>query len=381
MKKKNREKKKRRILIDAFGGKKWIGGLYYKRNILYSILQNNWIKNNFDIYVLTERENRQYFDDFRDSITIIESKSKIYRLKILYYAVINKVNCIYPVDYCIPSFLKITPIYWFPDFQHKYYPGNFNGQEIRNRDALAKYIAQSNYPLILSSKTCKEDFLRFYGKKKECYVLHFVSFIENYVNGLSAELETEIMKKYGLYKKKYVCIMNQFWIHKNHEIVFKAIKKLSALDKCNDLIFVFTGNISDYRSSEYGKRIMTLVNDEQIKDSIVMLGFISRQDQICVMKNAEFILQPSLFEGWGTVLEDSRILDKTLILSDIPVHREQMYDKCVLFDPLDADGLVDKIEKESLKEHTSDENKGLIEMKGRAITYSSSFEQLLRDIT
>lgn len=373
--------KKIRILIDAFGGKNWIGGLYYKRNILYSILQNKWIRDNLEIYVLTEKENRQYFDDFIDNITIIEATSKMYRLKVLYYAVINRAKYIYPVDYSIPSFLKITPIYWLPDFQHRYYPGNFSNQEIENRDALARYIAKSSYPLILSSKTCEEDFVKFYGEKKECYILHFVSFIENYVNGLSPELEKEIMGKYGLYKKKYACVMNQFWIHKNHEVVFKAIKKLSMFGKCNDLIFVFTGTISDYRNTEYGKRIIALIDEEQIKDRIVMLGFISRQDQICIMKNAEFVIQPSLFEGWGTVLEDSRVLDKTLILSDIPVHREQMYDKCILFDPLDAEDLLHKIERESLKEHISDKNKGLMEMKKRAITYSNSFEQLLRNIT
>lgn len=373
--------KKIRIVIDAFGGKDWIGGLYYKRNVLYSILQNKWIKDNFKIYVLTKKENRQYFNDFINNITIIESTSKMYRLKVLYYAVINRAKYIYPVDYSIPSFLKITPIYWLPDFQHKYYPKNFSDQEIKHRDTLARYIAKSNYPLILSSRTCKEDFIKFYGEKKECYILHFVSFIENYINELSARLEKEIMEKCGLYKKRYVCIMNQFWIHKNHEVVFKTIKRLNMLGKCSDLLFVFTGNISDYRSTEYEKKMKDLIDEEQIKDRIVMLGFLSRQDQICILKNADFVIQPSLFEGWGTVLEDSRVLDKTLILSDIPVHREQMYDKCILFDPLDADDLLDKIEKESLRTHISDENKGLLEMKKRAIVYSNSFEQLLRNIT
>ena len=34
-------------------------------------------------------------------------------------------------------------------------------------------------------------------------------------------------------------------------------------------------------------------------------------------------MQPSLCEGWGTVLEDAKVLDKAVLLSDIPVHREQ----------------------------------------------------------
>lgn len=57
--------------------------------------------------------------------------------------------------------------------------------------------------------------------------------------------------------------------------------------------------------------------------SIRLLGFVERTEQLCIMKNAAFIVQPSLCEGWGTVLEDAKVLDKAVLLSDIPVHREQ----------------------------------------------------------
>lgn len=35
------------------------------------------------------------------------------------------------------------------------------------------------------------------------------------------------------------------------------------------------------------------------------------------------MVQPSLFEGWSTVVEDARALGKTIVLSDIDVHLEQ----------------------------------------------------------
>ena len=57
----------------------------------------------------------------------------------------------------------------------------------------------------------------------------------------------------------------------------------------------------------------------------------------------KFIVQPSLCEGWGTVLEDAKVLDKAVLLSDIPVHREQKNEKCTLFDPHDPDALADLI--------------------------------------
>ena len=98
------------------------------------------------------------------------------------------------------------------------------------------------------------------------------------------------------------------------------------------------------------------------------------------MKNAKFVIQPSLFEGWGTVVEDAKVLDKTILLSDIPVHQEQKNEKCILFDPHDPVALANLIQQESLKEHHDDIEKGIADMYLRAKEYSEGFEQLLKDL-
>jgi glycosyltransferase involved in cell wall biosynthesis len=41
------------------------------------------------------------------------------------------------------------------------------------------------------------------------------------------------------------------------------------------------------------------------------------------MRGSIAVLQPSLFEGWSTVVEDARVVGRPVILSDIAVHREQ----------------------------------------------------------
>ena len=49
------------------------------------------------------------------------------------------------------------------------------------------------------------------------------------------------------------------------------------------------------------------------------------------MNNSEAIIQPSLFEGWSTTVEDAKFLNKFIILSDISLHREQMKDNVIFF--------------------------------------------------
>ncbi len=44
------------------------------------------------------------------------------------------------------------------------------------------------------------------------------------------------------------------------------------------------------------------------------LGFIDRGEQLQLMKNSIAIVQPSLFEGWSTVVEDTKAMQSCNII-------------------------------------------------------------------
>ena len=50
------------------------------------------------------------------------------------------------------------------------------------------------------------------------------------------------------------------------------------------------------------------------------------------MRHSLAVIQPSLFEGWSTVVEDARCLGKKMSLSDFPVHLEQNPPGSVFFE-------------------------------------------------
>jgi hypothetical protein len=216
-------------------------------------------------------------------------------------------------------------------------------------------------------------------EKENIFVVPFVSYIENDIKNITTEYENKILEKNDLINRKYILICNQFWKHKNHAVVLDAIEYLAGKTKL-DYIFVFTGKLQDNKDSEYINQIQERFNKKIIKDNSILLGFIDRLEQIVLMKNAEFIIQPSLFEGWGTVVEDAKVLDKAMLLSDIPIHREQKNEKCILFDPYDSCALAKLIENESLKPHLDNVDAGIEDMHKRAKDYSKDFEQMLSDL-
>lgn len=372
------------ILIDATGGDFWIGGLYYKKNIIYSLLSNNWIKDRYNFIVVTDSNNVDMFKAFGDKISVkIISYKNIQHKKIKIMLLAKKSHC----RYIFPSIgekacriINTIGINWIPDFQHLYYPLNFSQKIIDSRNESFMNYYKSTFPLVLSSNDSKSDFEKFYGhNKKNVYVVPFVSYIENEIN-FSEEYIDSVCDKYKIKKSCYVLVANQFWKHKNHIVVLRAIERLLKNDDWNKNIkFVFTGKLDDSLKDDYSNDIREILGQDSIANIVECLGFIDRKEQLAIMKRANIVIQPSLFEGWGTVLEDAKVLDKRIILSDIPIHREQMNDNCILFNPHDPDQLVDILINSIDDPYEDNTAKGIEDMRIRAELYSQEFERLLKE--
>lgn len=368
----------KKLIILAFGSESWIGGIYYKKNILFQLLQNENIVSAVDIVVMTSPELKHVFEDVPGNFQIIALDEKEVfgnKVRSSLFFIKNRGNYIFPCTNFRAAWFGVKGIFWIPDFQHHHCPQYFQQNDINNRIKFEKNVEKSKLSLVVSSRDALSDCNSLY-KKQNIFVVPFVSFIEPTLRKMTRNYECFVLNKYGLTGKKYACLMNQFWQHKNHIVFFKALEIYFSNGE-SDFEFVLTGKMEDYRSPQYIEMIKKIYEDERIKKCVKLLGFIDREEQLALMKNAEYIIQPSLFEGWGTVVEDAKVLDKTILLSDIPIHREQKNNKCILFNPHDPNELARLIVKENNKKHVSDLEYGIDDMRNRAKEYSKGFQALL----
>lgn len=86
-----------------------------------------------------------------------------------------------------------------------------------------------------------------------------------------------------------------------------------------------------------------MVNDLGIRENVTFLGFVDRRDQLSLVKHSQALIQPSLFEGWNTSIEDAKSLSVSVIASDIEVHHEQLsnYPNKMLFTAKSPQSLSD----------------------------------------
>lgn len=245
-------------------------------------------------------------------------------------------DAIYPMHYFpVKDKLGIKSVAWFADLQFKYYPEFFSKRKLFENEIKVKYLLKNAKDLVVSSQAVKDDFLKFYKipKTLKIHIYHFVSIIDN----LPDISSNTIKEKYGL-PNEYFMISNQFHKHKNHKVAFKALEMLKKEGK--PIHLAITGQFPSQPDSPYMQELHDIINKNNLKDQISFLGLIPRGDQLLLMKYSKAIIQPSLFEGWSTVIEDARSLQVPVIATDLPVNVEQLGDKGQFFSAHDFNKLA-----------------------------------------
>jgi glycosyltransferase involved in cell wall biosynthesis len=214
----------------------------------------------------------------------------------------------------------VKTIGWIPDFQHVHRPEFFSDQERRGRDLTFRGMAERCSLLLLSSQNALEHFADLYPE--HIHKARLSPFPSLFAFEAPSGDTIDTLRKFNL-SSKFALVANQFWRHKNHEVVIEAIRQLHR--KGVVIPLVITGLPIDYRdrNNETTSRILQAIASAGLNRDITVLGMVNDFDLANLMRTAAVVIQPSVFEGWSTVIQDCQALGRPLICSDIAVHREQ----------------------------------------------------------
>lgn len=270
---------------------------------------------------------------------------------------------------------KIKTIGWIPDFQHKHLPDLFSKIELHERDKMHEKLCRKCSCMIVSSYDALNDLNKFYP---DCAGrAHVLQFVAGPLSNLNLPSVEEMEEKYG-FSGPYFHLPNQFWIHKNHKIVIEALKILK--DRGKRTLVIVTGKTSDHRQSEHFDNLLFAVKKYGLADYFRVLEVVPYNDLISLMQNSVALINPSLFEGWSSSVEEAKSLGKRIILSDIPVHKEQDPPGGRFFFPDRAESLADLM-REILEERNLDEDSKLLsEAHGALRKRKMAFAERYQDI-
>lgn len=236
--------------------------------------------------------------------------------------------------------------YWFPvptlawiaDFQHRQLPQMFSTANRLKRDFGYAALSRCATGLMVSSEDARRDCERFFpASVGRVSVLPFCVTPPDPARQLDPQ---EVRRQHDL-PERFFYMPNQLWRHKNHLIVIEALRLLK--QRGESVVVVCTGKAADSRNPEHPARVLALVKQYGLENEFRFLGLVPYEHVMPLARAALALINPSLFEGWSTTVEEAKGLGVPLLLSDIALHREQAGALAQYFDAGRAESVVECI--------------------------------------
>jgi hypothetical protein len=330
---------------------KWLGGIYVIKHLIYGI--NKCLKKQiYPVIIVNENLSNEAIRDLRNfniiRTNLFQNKSIFQRLYIKLcviffgryknyekFLIKNKINVVSHINafsnniiFGKKSFTK--SLSFLPDFQHLYFKKNFSLRRRIMRNLNIFFCAYFSSKIILISNNAKKDL------KKISNAAYNNSVISRFVFQIPAKKEIVnlcILKKKYKFNRPFFFLPNQYWLHKNHFIVLRAIEYIKKKNYSKEILILSSGLSIDYKNPYYFVKIKNFLVENNLENNYKYLGVIPHIDVLSLIYHSIALISPSKFEGRSSSVEQAKSMDKKMILSDINVHREQKPNNVVYFDP------------------------------------------------
>lgn len=323
------------IAFPLIGGGGWIGGVNYLKNTLRIVRE--FLPTEVNAHVaLTPAQMAQYGDELSELVdgrVMVEEafgqcrggyslarsiSSSSYRpimapLRSAGIDVVFENSAFFGWNPEIPS------LTWIPDFQHRHLSHLFAKRDYIKREIGFRAQLSARRTVMLSSKAALADLGRFYGVRDA----HVVRFAVNIDIRRVVNLANAVIQKYDL-PNSFFYLPNQFWIHKNHRLIVQALQILKddgRLPKVPPI--VLSGHTVDPRSPKHFDDLMAQMSSLGLKSHFRYLGTLPYEDVLSLNAACLALINPSMFEGWSTTIEEAKALSTPLLLSALDIHKEQ----------------------------------------------------------
>lgn len=334
-------KNKRKIIIDGrklkdFGIGTYISHIfkfandYYKENLLL-ICYPSHISELINLNI----NNSHY----------IPTTTKLYSFQehIILSYLINKTNhqLFHSPHYVVPMFIKCPTIVTIHDVIHLFFPSKGFIQKFIAKFLMKIAISKSS-KIITVSNNSKTDIMTFFPDASY-KITTIYNGVDEFFFDMPGEQQLKIISTNFSLPKKFILYVGNNLKHKNIKRLLKAFEMFSSSN--NDYYLIFVGGIK--------KNFVRRFVKKDTFNKIIILPFLDRQTLHCIYYLSDFLVMPSLYEGFGLPVLEAMACRSAVLCSDIPVFKELFANIPFYINPYNtneiADGMLKLSTNESLK--------------------------------
>jgi glycosyltransferase involved in cell wall biosynthesis len=325
--------KKLNVAFYISSSKKVGGGFQYEYKAISLLLNANF--NNINILIMTDIRNvvAEYTEMGIETIFIKYRQEDDTLISMEEFLTRKNIDLVY---FLTPSskakeLINIPYIMTVWDLCHR----DFNEfPEVRNNHEFEK--REERYTTLLK-KAIKVTTDSELGKKNICYRYGIdesrVKILKFLPQTMNNDKYINIKEKYNI-SNNYIYYPAQFWAHKNHIYILKALKILK--EQYNLTIdAIFTG--SDYGNLNY---ILEKAHEFDIKKQVHYLGFVDEEEISNLYKQSIALVMPTYFGPTNIPPLEAFSLNVPVCYSDLEGLREQVGEAAFLMNLKDPHSLV-----------------------------------------
>lgn len=342
-----------RVAFRLFGGEGWLGGFHYLTTLL-SALQEHAAEDLQAVLLTSSEADPTLVERLRPYLvgdpvelpaegrTAIPIGDLVRRRAADVEGVCRRegVNVVYQHSEWLGGQFGLPTLAWLGDFQHRVLPEMFGRRLAWRREVRFRAVLRSATLLYVLSEADRQLGNGFYpGAAGKLRALPFAV-------GLPGEAFTcdpvETRERHRL-PARFILLPGQLWRHKNHLAVIEAVGRLK--DQGTPVTVASCGNPVDHRDPGHAPMVRRRIVELGVADEFRLLGLVSRPEVWALARASAAVLNPSLYEGWSTPVEEAKSIGAPLLLSDLPVHREQRPRSAMFFDPRDPGDIAASLER------------------------------------
>lgn len=231
--------------------------------------------------------------------------------------------------YMIP--LKTRVIMPIHDLMHRYesdFPEVSLEYELREKTTIlqARFADAILTDSQIGATQYEESYSRYIGKKQNTYVLPFV--VNDYINNIKEE--------YIQTPSKYIFYPAQFWKHKNHINLIKAIEMVR--EEIPDICLVLSGS-----KKNYYHEVLNYIKEHELEKNIVIMGYVTNEQMTYLYKHAVALFMVSIFGPTNIPPLEAMALGCPVAVSNNYGMPEQVGEAGMLFDPCKPEEIAECI--------------------------------------
>ncbi|MDE0917447.1 MAG: glycosyltransferase family 1 protein [Flavobacteriales bacterium] len=156
--------------------------------------------------------------------------------------------------------------------------------------------------IIAVSNQTKQDIIEFFGIPEEKIVVVYQGCNDVFHHEVSAQIKRDVQKKYNL-PEDYILSVGSIEERKNLLTILKTLLELPHQK------LVVIGDGKDYKMT-----CDRFIDTHNLSDRVLFLNGIDSQEMAAVYQNAQMLIYPSIFEGFGIPILEA-LFSKTPVIS------------------------------------------------------------------